>query len=223
MTKFNEPTANQIEDEKLYTHMGLREDEYKKVVELIGRKPNYTETGIFASMWSEHCSYKTSKTFLRQFNSKGERVLMGPGEGAGVVDIGDNEAVVFKVESHNSPSAVAPFHGAATGIGGILRDIVSIGSTPIALVNSLRFGELDNDNSKWLLKEATDGLEFYGNTMDISSVTGEVEFDERFQGRPLVNAMAVGLINTIKFKKVLQKVLEIKLYTQDLKQVKTVF
>ena len=205
MTKFNEPTANQIEEEKLYTHMGLREDEYKKVVELIGRKPNYTETGIFASMWSEHCSYKTSKTFLRQFNSKGERVLMGPGEGAGVVDIGDNEAVVFKVESHNSPSAVAPFHGAATGIGGILRDIVSIGSTPIALVNSLRFGELDNDNSKWLLKEATDGLEFYGNTMDISSVTGEVEFDERFQGRPLVNAMAVGLIKHDKIQKGLAK------------------
>ncbi|WP_040929536.1 phosphoribosylformylglycinamidine synthase subunit PurL [Nosocomiicoccus massiliensis] len=195
MTKFNEPTAQQIADEKLYTQMGLREDEYDKVVELLGRQPNYTETGIFASMWSEHCSYKTSKTFLRQFNSKGERVLMGPGEGAGVVDIGDNEAVVFKVESHNSPSAVAPFHGAATGIGGILRDIVSIGSTPIALVNSLRFGELDNDNSKWLLKEATDGLQFYGNTMEISSVTGEVEFDERFQGRPLVNAMAVGLIN----------------------------
>ena len=195
MTKFNEPTAQQIADEKLYTQMGLREDEYDKVVELLGRQPNYTETGIFASMWSEHCSYKTSKTFLRQFNSKGERVLMGPGEGAGVVDIGDNEAVVFKVESHNSPSAVAPFHGAATGIGGILRDIVSIGSTPIALVNSLRFGELDNDNSKWLLKEATDGLQFYGNTMEISAVTGEVEFDERFQGRPLVNAMAVGLIN----------------------------
>lgn len=195
MTKFNEPTAQQIADEKLYTQMGLREDEYDKVIELLGRQPNYTETGIFASMWSEHCSYKTSKTFLRQFNSKGERVLMGPGEGAGVVDIGDNEAVVFKVESHNSPSAVAPFHGAATGIGGILRDIVSIGSTPIALVNSLRFGELDNDNSKWLLKEATDGLQFYGNTMEISSVTGEVEFDERFQGRPLVNAMAVGLIN----------------------------
>src|SRR5699024_743824 len=130
---------------------------------------------------------------------------MGPGEGAGVVDIGDNEAVVFKVESNNSTSAVAPFHGAATGIGGILRDIVSIGSTPIALVNSLRFGERDNDNSKWLLKEATDGLEYYGNTMDISSVTGEVEFDERFHGRPLVSAMAVGVIKHDKIQKGLEK------------------
>src|SRR5699024_1663644 len=158
MTKFNEPTPTEVKEQKLYLNMGLREDEYNKVVELLGREPNYTESGIFASMWSEHCSYKTSKPFLRQFMTEGERVLMGPGEGAGVVDIGDNQAVVFKVESHNSPSAVAPFHGAGTGIGGIVRDIVSIGSTPIALVNSLRFGELDNDNSKWLLKEATDGL-----------------------------------------------------------------
>src|SRR5699024_7102846 len=128
-----------------------------------------------------------------------------PGEGAGVVDIGDNQAVVFKVESHNSPSAVAPFHGAGTGIGGIVRDIVSIGSIPIALVNSLRFGELDNDNSKWLLKEATDGLAFYGNTIDIPAVTGEVEFDSAFQGRPLVNAMAVGLINHEDIQKGLAK------------------
>lgn len=205
MTKFNEPTPTEVKEQKLYLNMGLREDEYNKVVELLGREPNYTESGIFASMWSEHCSYKTSKPFLRQFMTEGERVLMGPGEGAGVVDIGDNQAVVFKVESHNSPSAVAPFHGAGTGIGGIVRDIVSIGSTPIALVNSLRFGELDNDNSKWLLKEATDGLAYYGNTIDIPAVTGEVEFDSAFQGRPLVNAMAVGLINHEDIQKGLAK------------------
>ncbi|PPJ98308.1 phosphoribosylformylglycinamidine synthase II, partial [Staphylococcus aureus] len=142
MVKFLEPTANEIKENKLYQDMGLSDKEYDKVVDILGRMPNYTEIGIFSVMWSEHCSYKHSKPFLKQFPTTGERVLMGPGEGAGVVDIGDNQAVVFKVESHNHPSAIEPYQGAATGVGGIVRDIVSIGARPIQLLNSLRFGEL---------------------------------------------------------------------------------
>ena len=140
MVKFLEPTANEIKENKLYQDMGLSDKEYDKVVDILGRMPNYTEIGIFSVMWSEHCSYKHSKPFLKQFPTTGERVLMGPGEGAGVVDIGDNQAVVFKVESHNHPSAIEPYQGAATGVGGIVRDIVSIGARPIQLLNSLRFG-----------------------------------------------------------------------------------
>ena len=130
--------------------MGLTDEEYQKVVSILGRKPNFTEIGIFSVMWSEHCSYKHSKPFLKQFPTSGEHVLMGPGEGAGVVDIGDNQAVVFKVESHNHPSAIEPYQGAATGVGGIIRDIVSIGARPISLLNSLRFGELSNKTNRRL-------------------------------------------------------------------------
>ena len=132
--------------------MGLSDEEYNKVREILGREPNFTEVGIFSVMWSEHCSYKHSKPFLKQFPTTGEHVLMGPGEGAGVVDIGDNQAVVFKVESHNHPSAIEPYQGAATGVGGIIRDIVSIGARPINLLNSLRFGELSVKQNQRLLK-----------------------------------------------------------------------
>lgn len=142
MSKFLEPSIKEIETEHLYRDMGLTDEEYQKVISILGRKPNFTEIGIFSVMWSEHCSYKHSKPFLTQFPTSGSHVLMGPGEGAGVVDIGDNQAVVFKVESHNHPSAVEPYQGAATGVGGIIRDIVSIGARPINLLNSLRFGEL---------------------------------------------------------------------------------
>src|SRR5690625_1786294 len=174
--------------------MGLTDSEFDKVNEILGREPNYTETGIFSAMWSEHCSYKHSKPFLKQFPTEGEHVLMGPGEGAGVVDIGDNQAIVFKVESHNHPSAVDPYQGAATGIGGIVRDIVSIGARPIGLLNSLRFGELDNKQNKWLLRGVIDGMADYGNTMELPAVSGEVEFDASYHENPLVNAMGVGLV-----------------------------
>ena len=135
-----EPSPEEIQRDKLYRNMGLADAEYARIVEKLGRLPNYTETGLFSVLWSEHCSYKNSKPVLKKFPTEGERVLQGPGEGAGVVDIGQGKAVVFKIESHNHPSAVEPYHGAATGIGGILRDVFSMGARPIAVLNSLRFG-----------------------------------------------------------------------------------
>lgn len=185
----------QIETEKIYKEMGLTDEEFNLAKEKMNRLPNYTETGIFSVMWSEHCSYKTSKPLLRKFPTEGEHVLQGPGEGAGVVDIGDNQAVVFKIESHNSPSAVEPFEGSATGVGGILRDVFSMGAKPIAALNSLRFGKLDNDHTKWLFSEAIRGIAHYGNTIEVPTVGGEVQFDESYEENPLVNAMVVGLVD----------------------------
>lgn len=195
MSKFVEPSAEEIKLEQLYKDMGLSEKEYEKVCEILGKEPNFTEIGIFSVMWSEHCSYKHSKPFLTQFPTSGEHVLMGPGEGAGVVDIGDNQAVVFKVESHNHPSAVEPYQGAATGVGGIIRDIVSIGARPINLLNSLRFGELTEKQNRRLLRGVVAGIGGYGNCIGIPTTAGEIEFDDRYDGNPLVNAMCVGIID----------------------------
>ncbi|MDU3264995.1 MAG: phosphoribosylformylglycinamidine synthase subunit PurL [Staphylococcus sp.] len=195
MSKFIEPSIEEIKLEKLYQDMGLSDEEYNKVREILGREPNFTEVGIFSVMWSEHCSYKHSKPFLKQFPTTGEHVLMGPGEGAGVVDIGDNQAVVFKVESHNHPSAIEPYQGAATGVGGIIRDIVSIGARPINLLNSFRFGELSVKQNQRLLKGVVRGIGGYGNCIGIPTTAGEIEFDERYDGNPLVNAMCVGVID----------------------------
>ncbi|MBO9599642.1 MAG: phosphoribosylformylglycinamidine synthase II, partial [Cohnella sp.] len=139
-----EPTVEQIADQKIYKQFGVSDKEYALICDFMGRKPNYTEIGVFSVMWSEHCAYKNSKPLLRRFPTSGPRVLMGPGEGAGIVDIGDNQAVVFKIESHNHPSAVEPYQGAATGVGGIIRDIFSMGARPLCSVNSLRFGELSS-------------------------------------------------------------------------------
>lgn len=201
MSKFIEPSVEEIKLEKLYKDMGLSEAEYDKVCEILGREPNFTEIGIFSVMWSEHCSYKHSKPFLTQFPTSGEHVLMGPGEGAGVVDIGDNQAVVFKVESHNHPSAVEPYQGAATGVGGIIRDIVSIGARPINLLNSLRFGELTEKQNRRLLRGVVAGIGGYGNCIGIPTTAGEIEFDDRYDGNPLVNAMCVGIIDHDKIQK----------------------
>ncbi|MGV3274232.1 phosphoribosylformylglycinamidine synthase subunit PurL [Staphylococcus sp. 11261D007BR] len=195
MPKFLEPTAEEVKAEKLYQDMGLSDDEFDKVKSILGRDPNFTETGIFSVMWSEHCSYKHSKPFLKQFPTTGEHILMGPGEGAGVVDIGDEQAVVFKVESHNHPSAIEPYQGAATGVGGIIRDIVSIGARPINLLNSLRFGELTEKTNRRLLRGVVAGIGGYGNCIGIPTTAGEIEFDERYDGNPLVNAMCVGIID----------------------------
>ncbi|QLK85708.1 phosphoribosylformylglycinamidine synthase subunit PurL [Staphylococcus sp. 17KM0847] len=195
MPKFLEPTAEEIKTEKLYRDMGLSDAEFEKVQDILGRVPNFTETGIFSVMWSEHCSYKHSKPFLKQFPTTGKHVLMGPGEGAGVVDIGDNQAVVFKVESHNHPSAIEPYQGAATGVGGIIRDIVSIGARPINLLNSLRFGELTEKTNRRLLRGVVAGIGGYGNCIGIPTTAGEIEFDDRYDGNPLVNAMCVGVID----------------------------
>ncbi|MGJ5680951.1 phosphoribosylformylglycinamidine synthase subunit PurL [Staphylococcus equorum] len=195
MSKFLEPSSEEIKLERLYKDMGLTDKEYDKVCEILGRAPNFTEIGIFSVMWSEHCSYKHSKPFLTQFPTTGKHVLMGPGEGAGVVDIGDDQAVVFKVESHNHPSAVEPYQGAATGVGGIIRDIVSMGARPINLLNSLRFGELTEKQNRRLLRGVVAGIGGYGNCIGIPTTAGEIEFDSRYDGNPLVNAMCVGVID----------------------------
>jgi phosphoribosylformylglycinamidine synthase subunit PurL len=196
-----EPSPDQIKTERLYQQMGLSDDEFAMVENILGRTPNYTETGLFSVMWSEHCSYKTSKPVLRKFPTKGEKVLQGPGEGAGIVDIGDGQAVVFKIESHNHPSAIEPYQGAATGVGGIIRDVFSMGARPIALLNSLRFGELNSPRVKYLFKEVVAGIAGYGNCIGIPTVGGEVQFDPSYEGNPLVNAMCVGLIDHKDIKK----------------------
>ena len=185
----------QIENDQLYKEMGLSDQEYDMVKSILKRRPNYTETGIFSVMWSEHCSYKTSKPLLKKFPTKAPHVIQGPGEGAGVIDIGDNQAVVFKMESHNSPSFVEPFEGAATGVGGIVRDVFSMGAKPIALMNSLRFGNLNTDRTRHLVKEVSRGIAHYGNNLEVPTVGGEIQFDDCYEENPLVNAMCVGLIN----------------------------
>ncbi len=179
-----------------WKEMGLTAGEYERIKELLGREPNYVETGMFAVMWSEHCSYKNSKAVLRLFPTKGPRVLQGPGENAGIVDIGDGQAVVFKVESHNHPSAIEPFQGAATGVGGIVRDVFTMGARPIALLNSLRFGNPRNPRVRYLVGGVVSGISFYGNCLGIPTVAGEVFFHDSYEGNPLVNAMCVGLIQT---------------------------
>ncbi|WP_395531372.1 phosphoribosylformylglycinamidine synthase subunit PurL [Enterococcus faecium] len=195
MKTLKEPTAEEIKKKRIYAEWGLTDEEYRMIEEdILGRMPNYTETGLFSVMWSEHCSYKNSKPVLRKFPTSGPHVLQGPGEGAGIVDIGDGLAVVFKAESHNHPSAVEPYEGAATGVGGIIRDIFSMGARPIALLDSLRFGELDNPRTKYLLEEVVAGIGGYGNCVGIPTVGGEIAFDPCYEGNPLVNAMCVGLI-----------------------------
>lgn len=196
-----EPNPNQIKAEKLYQQMGLSDEEFTMIENILGRTPNYTETGLFSVMWSEHCSYKNSKPVLRKFPTTGEKVLQGPGEGAGIVDIGDGQAVVFKIESHNHPSAIEPYQGAATGVGGIIRDVFSMGARPIALLNSLRFGELDSARVRYLFKEVVAGIAGYGNCIGIPTVGGEIQFEPCYEGNPLVNAMCVGLIDHKDIKK----------------------
>lgn len=191
----------QIERDKEYRNMGLTDEEYDRIKHIMKRHPNYTETGIFSVMWSEHCSYKTSKPLLKKFPTKAPQVLVGPGEGAGVVDIGDHQAVVFKMESHNSPSKINPFEGAATGVGGILRDVFSMGARPIAAINSLRFGPLQSDRTKYLFEEVVKGIAHYGNNVGVPTVGGEVKFDPCYEDRPLVNAMVVGVLDHDEIQK----------------------
>ncbi len=196
-----EPTVEQIAEQKIYKQFGVSDKEYDIICGFMGRKPNYTEIGVFSVMWSEHCAYKNSKPLLKRFPVTGPRVLMGPGEGAGIVDIGDNQAVVFKIESHNHPSAIEPYQGAATGVGGIIRDIFSMGARPVALLNSLRFGRLDNERVRYLFEHVVSGIAGYGNCVGIPTVAGEIMFDEAYEGNPLVNAMCVGLIDHDKIQR----------------------
>ncbi|HLG21938.1 MAG TPA: phosphoribosylformylglycinamidine synthase subunit PurL [Candidatus Manganitrophaceae bacterium] len=171
----------------------LTEEEYQKVEELLERKPNATELSIFSVMWSEHCSYKSSKVHLKRFPTEGERVIEGPGENAGVVDIGDGWVAVFKIESHNHPSFIEPYQGAATGVGGILRDIFTMGARPIALLNSLRFGPLDRVKNRYLLERVVAGIAGYGNCMGVPTVGGEIYFNEIYSNNPLVNVFCLGI------------------------------
>ncbi|KZK81343.1 Phosphoribosylformylglycinamidine synthase 2 [Pseudovibrio sp. Ad13] len=177
---------------------GLKEDEYARILELIGREPTFTELGIFSAMWNEHCSYKSSKKWLKTLPTTGPRVIQGPGENAGVVDIDDGQAVVFKMESHNHPSYIEPYQGAATGVGGILRDVFTMGARPVAAMNALRFGEPDHPRTRHLVSGVVSGVGGYGNSFGVPTVGGEVEFHKSYNGNCLVNAFAAGLADSDK-------------------------
>jgi phosphoribosylformylglycinamidine synthase II len=177
---------------------GLKIDEYDKIVKLIGREPNLLELGIFSAMWNEHCSYKSSKKYLKKLPTKNKYVIQGPGENAGVIDIGDNDAIIFKIESHNHPSFIEPYQGAATGVGGILRDVFTMGARPIATLNSIHFGSPDHYKTKNLLNGVVSGIGGYGNCMGIPNAGGEVKFNSCFNENNLVNAMAVGHVDKNK-------------------------
>ncbi|MDI6781193.1 MAG: phosphoribosylformylglycinamidine synthase subunit PurL [bacterium] len=180
---------------------GITEEEYGKILNILKRTPTITELGIFSVMWSEHCSYKSSRSTLKMLPTKSERVLVGPGENAGVVDIGDGIWIAFKIESHNHPSAVEPYQGAATGVGGILRDIFTMGARPIAILDSLRFGKMDSSQSRRLLSGVVSGIAGYGNCMGIPTIGGEICFDAVYEKNPLVNVMSLGIISDNKIVK----------------------
>ena len=174
----------------------LTKEDYQEICERLGREPNRTELGMFGVMWSEHCCYRNSKPLLQKFPTQGKNVLVGPGENAGVIDVGNNQKLVFKIESHNHPSAIEPFQGAATGVGGILRDIFTMGARPIAVLNSLRFGNIDEPSNAALLRGVVAGISHYGNCVGVPTVGGEIDFDNSYSGNPLVNVMALGLLET---------------------------
>ncbi|RWN46547.1 MAG: phosphoribosylformylglycinamidine synthase subunit PurL [Mesorhizobium sp.] len=184
-----------ITPELIASH-GLKPDEYQRILDLVGREPSFTELGIFSAMWNEHCSYKSSKKWLRTLPTTGPQVIQGPGENAGVVDIGDGDCVVFKMESHNHPSYIEPYQGAATGVGGILRDVFTMGARPIAAMNALRFGSPDHPKTRHLVSGVVSGVGGYGNAFGVPTVGGEVNFDARYNGNILVNAFAAGLAKT---------------------------
>ncbi|MHA1189614.1 MAG: phosphoribosylformylglycinamidine synthase subunit PurL, partial [Alphaproteobacteria bacterium] len=183
---------NEITPELIATH-GLTPDEYQRLLDLIGREPTITELGIVSAMWNEHCSYKSSKKWLRTLPTEGPQVICGPGENAGIVDIGDGLCAVFKMESHNHPSYIEPYQGAATGVGGILRDIFTMGARPVAALNSLRFGAPDHEKTRHLVSGVVAGVGGYGNSFGVPTVGGEVNFHSRYNGNCLVNAFALGI------------------------------
>src|ERR1700691_990835 len=182
-----------ITDER-HRALGLTDDEYALIVSLLDRSPNVVELAMLSLMWSEHCAYKHSKKLLRRLPTEGEHVLVGPGENAGAVDVGDGLAIAFKVESHNHPSAVEPFQGAATGVGGILRDVFAVGARPVCALDSLRFGEVgESERSRFLLEHAVAGIGHYGNSIGVPTVGGELYFEHSYEQNCLINAMAVGM------------------------------
>jgi phosphoribosylformylglycinamidine synthase II len=187
-----------IVNEQVAIDHGLKKDEYKKICELLDRTPNITELGIFSAMWNEHCSYKSSRLHLKKLPTKGKQVIQGPGENAGVIDIGDDDAIVFKIESHNHPSFIEPYQGAATGVGGIMRDVFTMGARPIANLNSIHFGSPQHKKTKNLLRGVVHGIGGYGNCMGIPTIAGQTSFDSSYNGNILVNAMTLGLVKKDK-------------------------
>ena len=187
-----------IVNEQVAIDHGLKKDEYEKICKLLERTPNITELGIFSAMWNEHCSYKSSRFHLKNLPTKGKNVIQGPGENAGVIDIGDNEAIVFKIESHNHPSFIEPYQGAATGVGGIMRDVFTMGARPIANLNSIHFGSPQHKKTKNLLRGVVHGIGGYGNCMGVPTIAGQTSFDESYNGNILVNAMTLGLVKKDK-------------------------
>ena len=181
-------------DEPIHRALGLTDDEAAAIERILGRRPNHLELAMYAVMWSEHCSYKSSRLHLRRLPTEGPAVLVGPGENAGVVDVGDGIAVAFRIESHNHPSAIEPYQGAATGIGGILRDIFTMGARPIALMDPLRFGPLSDARSRWIAEGVVSGISGYGNSVGVPTVGGEVVFDETYRDNPLVNVFCLGVM-----------------------------
>ncbi len=187
-----------IVNEQVAIDHGLKKDEYAKICELLKRTPNITELGIFSAMWNEHCSYKSSRLHLKKLPTKGKKVIQGPGENAGVIDIEDNDAIVFKIESHNHPSFIEPYQGAATGVGGIMRDVFTMGARPIANLNSIHFGSPQHKKTKNLLRGVVHGIGGYGNCMGVPTVAGQTSFDSSYNGNILVNAMTLGLVKKDK-------------------------
>ena len=187
-----------IVNEKIAVDHGLKKDEYKKICDLLKRTPNITELGIFSAMWNEHCSYKSSKLHLKNLPTKGKNVIQGPGENAGVIDIGDDDAIVFKIESHNHPSFIEPYQGAATGVGGIMRDVFTMGARPIANLNSIHFGSPQHKKTKNLVRGVVHGIGGYGNCMGVPTIAGQTNFDSSYNGNILVNAMTLGLVKKNK-------------------------
>jgi len=195
MTKKDAETLSPVNiSPELIQQHGLSAEEYQQILTHLGREPNLTELGVFSVMWSEHCSYKSSRVHLKRFPTEGPQVVQGPGENAGAIDIGDGLAAVFKMESHNHPSFIEPFQGAATGVGGILRDIFTMGARPIALLNSLRFGELDSAHNRHILKGVVSGISWYGNCIGVPTIGGEITFNDIYSKNPLVNVFCLGIV-----------------------------
>ena len=187
------------EKEQPFAALGLKPDEYARIREILGRRPTSGELAMYSVMWSEHCSYKSSKVYLRQFGQKvndamKKNLMVGMGENAGVIDVGEGWAVTFKIESHNHPSYIEPFQGAATGVGGIVRDIISMGARPVAVMDALRFGHIDDPDTARVVHGVVSGISFYGNCLGLPNIGGETWFDPVYQANPLVNALAVGVL-----------------------------
>ena len=181
--------------EPLHRSLGLTDDELGKIIEILGREPNHLELAMYSVMWSEHCSYKSSRIHLKRLPTEGKNVLVGPGENAGVIDVGDGIAIALRIESHNHPSYIEPYQGAATGVGGIIRDIFTMGARPIAIMDPLRFGPLEDARSRWVAEGVVSGISGYGNSVGVPNVGGEIVFDETYIGNPLVNVLCVGTVS----------------------------